>query len=84
MSDADAERLRDELARQHRILRGEVVPRLLLVGLAYAICAQFVAPWIMIALFLVEVGGEAVSQRLLRGLDPLRSPLRSCKARACS
>lgn len=76
MSNADGERVRDELARQHRMLRGEVVPRLLLVGLAYAICAQFVAPWIMVALFLVEVGGEVISQRLLRGLDPLRAPLR--------
>lgn len=76
MSNADGERLRDELARQHRILRGEVAPRLLLVGLAYVICAQFVSPWIMIALFLVEVGGEVTAQRLLRGLDPLRSPLR--------
>jgi two-component system, sensor histidine kinase len=76
MSKADGERLRDELARQHRILRGEVAPRLLLVGLAYAICAQFVAAWIMVALFLVEVVGEVVSQRLLRGLDPVRSPVR--------
>lgn len=76
MSNADGERLQDELARQHRILRGEVVPRLLLVGLAYAICAQFVSPWIMVALFLVEVVGEVIAQRLLRGLDPLQSPLR--------
>ena len=76
MSNADGERLQDELARQHRILRGEVVPRLLLVGLAYAICAQFVSPWIMVALFLVEVMGEVIAQRLLRGLDPLQSPLR--------
>jgi signal transduction histidine kinase len=76
MSKADGERLRDELARQHRILRGEVAARMVLLALAYGICAQYVSPWIMAALFLVEVVGEIIAQRLLRGLDPVRSPLR--------
>lgn len=76
MSKADGERLREELARQYRILRGEFAVRILLVGLAYAICAQYVSPWVMAALFLVEVVGEIISQRLLHGLDPLASPRR--------
>lgn len=76
MTKADGERVRDELVRQYRIIRGEVAARILLVGLAYAICAQYVSPWIMIACFCVELLGEVISQRLLRGLDPLASPLR--------
>ena len=68
--------MRDELARQYRILRGEVAVRLLLVGTAYAICGEFVSPWLMASLFLVEVAGEITAQRLLRGLDPLREPRR--------
>ena len=76
MSKADGERLRDELARQSRILRGEVAVRMLLVGVAYAICGLYVSPWIMVALFLVEVVGEVVAQALLRNLDPMKSPLR--------
>ena len=76
MSKADGERVRDELARQYRILRGEVTVRMLLVGIAYAICALYVSPWIMVAFFVVEVVGETTSQLLLRGLDPMKSPLR--------
>ncbi|HLQ18936.1 MAG TPA: ATP-binding protein, partial [Tabrizicola sp.] len=76
MSNAEGERLRDELARQHRMLRNEVAVRLLLMGLAYIVCAQYVSPWLMTAFFLVELIGEILSQRLLRNLDPARSPLR--------
>jgi signal transduction histidine kinase/CheY-like chemotaxis protein len=76
MSKADGERLRDELSRQYRIIRGEVGVRMVLVGLAYAICSLYVAPWIMMAFFLVEVAGETFSQALLRGLDPMQSPRR--------
>jgi two-component system, sensor histidine kinase len=73
-SKHDGERLRDELVRQYRIIRGEFVVRLVLVACAYGICALYVSPGIMAALFLVEVIGEATAQRLLRGLDPTRSP----------
>jgi signal transduction histidine kinase len=76
MSNADGERLRDELARQYRILRSEFVVRILLVSLAYAICALYVSAWIMLGCFVVEVAGEVISQRLLRNLDPMRSPMR--------
>jgi signal transduction histidine kinase/CheY-like chemotaxis protein len=74
MSKAEGERLRDELARQYRIIRGEFAARIVLVGLAYALCALYVSPPIMAVLFLVEVTGETVAQRLLRRLDPIRSP----------
>jgi signal transduction histidine kinase len=76
MTKADGDRIRDELARQFRIIRSEFAVRMVLVGLAYAICGMYVAPWIMAALFLVEAVGETIAQRLLRGLDPARSPRR--------
>jgi signal transduction histidine kinase/CheY-like chemotaxis protein len=76
MSKADGERLRDELARQYRIIRGEFAVRIVLVGLAYGLCALYVSPAMMMALFMVEVAGEATAQRLLRGLDPMKSPRR--------
>jgi two-component system, sensor histidine kinase len=75
-SKADGDRIRDELAQQYRIIRSEFVVRMALVGLAYAICGMYVSPWIMASLFLVEAVGEFIAQRLLRGLDPVRSPRR--------
>jgi two-component system, sensor histidine kinase len=74
LSNAEAERVRDELARQYRILRGEFIPRMFLVAVAYGLCSLYLSPPLMLALFFVEVVGELVSQRLLRGLDPSRSP----------
>lgn len=74
LSNAEGERLRDELVRQHRIIRGEFALRLLLVGVGYSLCALFVAPLFMLGLFMVEIVGEFISQRLLIGLDPVRSP----------
>ena len=73
---AEGERLRDELARQYKILRGEFVFRMVLVAIVYVVCAIYVNPVIMVALFLVELVGELLSQGLLRGLDPARSPRR--------
>ena len=32
------------------------------MALAYTICAQYVSPWIMVTLFLVEVVGEIVGR----------------------
>lgn len=83
MSKTDGERIRDELSRQYRMLRGEVAVRLVLVGVAYAICGLYVSPWIMVAFFVVEIVGEAVSQLLLRGLDPGKSPARYWMFLAC-
>jgi two-component system, sensor histidine kinase len=73
---AEGERLRDELARQYRILRGEFVFRMVLVAIGYGVCAIYVNPGIMAALFMVELVGELLSQGLLRGLDPARTPRR--------
>ena len=74
LSKAEGERLRDELARQYRILRGEFAARIVLVAAGYALCTIYVNAWVMVALFLVEVIGEFIAQRLLRGLDPATSP----------
>ncbi|RYI02571.1 MAG: hypothetical protein EON48_16530, partial [Acetobacteraceae bacterium] len=76
MSNIDGDRLRNELARQYRIIRGEFVVRMALVALAYSVCALYVPPWIMAVLFSIEVAGEFTAQGLLRGLDPVRSPQR--------
>lgn len=68
--------MREELVRQYRILRGEFAVRIGLVAMGYVICAIYVNPVVMTALFCVELVGEFLSQRLLRGLDPVRSPAR--------
>ncbi|MES2915715.1 MAG: ATP-binding protein [Pseudomonadota bacterium] len=73
---AEGERLRDELARQYKILRGEFVLRMVLVAFGYGVCSIYVSPAIMAGLFMVELVGELFSQGLLRGLDPARSPRR--------
>ncbi len=74
LSKSEGERLRDELRRQYRILRGEFAFRIVLVALGYAVCSMYVSPALMAMLFLVELVGEFISQGLLRGLDPARSP----------
>jgi two-component system, sensor histidine kinase len=76
LSNADGERLRDELARQYRVIRSEFVMRLVLVGLIYALCGIYVSPAIIFSLYMVEIGGEFISQALLKGLDPVKSPTR--------
>jgi len=76
LSKAEGEQLREELVRQYRILRGEFAVRIGLVAMGYVICAIYVNPVVMTALFCVELVGEFLSQRLLRGLDPVRSPAR--------
>lgn len=76
LSKADGERVREELVRQYRMLRGEFAVRIVFVALGYAICALYVSPVIMAGLFAVELIGEFIAQRLLRGLDPVRAPAR--------
>jgi two-component system, sensor histidine kinase len=76
LSNADTDRLRDELARQYRIIRAEFRMRLALVGLIYALCAIYISPVILVCLYLVELLGELIAQQLLKGLDPARSPAR--------
>jgi two-component system, sensor histidine kinase len=74
LSNADGDRLRDELARQYRIIRSEFAMRLLLLGLIYALCGLYVGTEILIGLYLVEIVGEFTSRWLLQGLDPVRTP----------
>jgi len=76
LSKAEGERVREELVRQYRMLRGEFTVRILFVALGYAVCAIYVSPAILAVLFMVELIGEFVSQRLLRRLDPAKSPAR--------
>lgn len=76
LSKSEGERVREELARQYRMLRGEFAVRILLLALGYAVCSIYVNPTVMVALFLVEFVGELASQWLLRGLDPVKSPHR--------
>ena len=45
----------------YRMLRGEFAVRMIFVALGYAVCALYVSPAIMLALFMVELGGEFVS-----------------------
>ena len=58
LSKAEGERLREELGRQYRMLRGEFAVRMIFVALGYAVCALYVSPAIMMALFMVELVGE--------------------------
>jgi signal transduction histidine kinase len=74
LSKAEGERMREELQRQYRMLRSEFAVRMLFVAIGYAVCALYVSPAIMVALFMVELVGEFGSQRLLRRLDPAKSP----------
>jgi signal transduction histidine kinase len=76
LSNAEGERMREELQRQYRMLRSEFAVRMLFVAIGYAVCALYVSPAIMLALFMVELVGEFGSQRLLRRLDPVKSPAR--------
>ncbi len=76
LTRAEGQQVRDELVRQYRMLRGEFAVRMVFVALGYGVCALYVNPAIMLALFMVEFGGELVSQRLLRRLDPAKSPAR--------
>ena len=39
LSKAEGERLREELMRQYRMLRGEFAMRILFVAIGYAVCA---------------------------------------------
>ena len=65
LSKAEGERLREELGRQYRMLRSEFAVRMVFVALGYAVCAIYVSPTLMLALYMVELVGELLSQRLL-------------------
>lgn len=49
---------------------------MVLVGLAYGLCALYLDPALMATFFMVEIVGEIILQRLIRGLDPAKFPAR--------
>ncbi len=74
--NADAAALRDELARQYRILMKEAPVRLVMTALAYALASRFLPLPIVLISFAVNLAGEVMSARALRDLDPAREPSR--------
>ena len=72
--------IRDELARQYRILMKEAPVRLATTAAAYGLAALFLPIWAMVICFCVNLAGEIMSARALRNLDPAKDPARY---RAC-
>lgn len=70
------EELREELARQYRILMKDAPIRLASTTLAYGLASLFLPVWILVICYAVNLGGEIVSLRALRGLDPAADPAR--------
>lgn len=70
------EELREELARQYRILMKDAPVRLASTTLAYGLASLFLPTWILLICFAVNLGGEIVSIRALKGLDPIADPAR--------
>jgi two-component system, sensor histidine kinase len=77
---SNAADLRDELGRQYRILMKEAPVRLATTAAAYGLSALFLPVWVMLLCFCVNLGGEIMSARALRNLDPATDPARY---RAC-
>ena len=77
---SNATDLRDELGRQYRILMKEAPVRLATTSAAYGLSALFLPVWVMLLCFCVNLGGEIMSARALRNLDPATDPARY---RAC-
>lgn len=70
------EELREELARQYRILMKDAPIRLASTTLAYGLASLFLPVWILLICYAVNLGGEIISVRALRGLDPAADPAR--------
>ncbi len=68
--------LRDELARQYSILTKEAPIRLATTTLAYGLASLFVPVSIILICFAINLGGEIISLRALKGLDPASEPAR--------
>jgi two-component system, sensor histidine kinase len=75
-SNSNAAALRDELARQYRILMKEAPVRLTVTALAYALAGRFLPLPIVLICFAVNLVGEVMSARILRNLDPVQEPSR--------
>ncbi|MBL9051065.1 MAG: response regulator [Tabrizicola sp.] len=75
-TDANADRLREEIARQHEIATNEFSQRVMATALAFAICAIFAPAWLMGLLFAINFSAEVTCDRAMNGLDPAKSPWR--------
>lgn len=71
-----AEELREELARQYRILMKDAPIRLASTTLAYGLSSLFLPIWILLVCYAVNLGGEIISLRALKSLDPVADPAR--------
>lgn len=66
----DADSVRDELRRQYRLLRDEMVIRLVTTVLAYALSAIFLDWPVIVACAAVNLVAETTNLILLRDMDP--------------
>jgi two-component system, sensor histidine kinase len=72
----DAAELREELARQYRILMKDAPVRLAATTIAYGLTLPFL-PWpIVLLCFMINLSAEIISLRKLRDLDPATNPSR--------
>ncbi len=72
--DTGPDKARYEMARQHNILWQERWQRLGLTCVAFAVCTIYLPVWICLLCALVNLLAEIASMRLMRNLDPDRSP----------
>lgn len=70
LANPNSDRLREELARQYSILMKEAPIRLATTTLAYGLASLFIPVSIILICFAVNLGGEIISLRALKGLDP--------------
>ena len=68
--------LREELARQYSILMKEAPVRLATTTLAYGLAGLFLPLSVIVVCYCVNLLGEVISNRALKGLDPATDPAR--------
>ena len=74
LKDLDPGKARYEMARQHGILWQERWQRLGLTCVAFAVCTIYLPLWICLLCALVNLLAEIASMRMMRDLDPARTP----------
>lgn len=72
--------LRDELARQYRILMKDAPVRLAATTVAYILTSLFLPVPVILICYAINLGGEIMSAVALKDLDPVKNPGRY---RAC-
>lgn len=64
----------EEIARQYEALRGVHLVRVFLTLLVYCIGLTYLPLWVPVTLAIIDTAAEFVGLRMMRGLDPARSP----------